>query len=342
MGNPEHLEILNQGVDVWNKWREENFHIIPNLNYHQFLDSRGNSTAKFRGINFNDCRLVDANLAGANLRYAQLSGADLRMCNLRYADLSVTDLSMANMALARLDKAILNDSIMYRTNLSTAYLNGADITGAYFNLTILSGLILDGVIGLSDIEHSGPSFMDIETLLYNRESLPDNFLKGIGVSEAIIQHINTLAVKAIDFFSCFISYASNDKEFADRLFADLQQKDVRCWYAPEDMRVGDKIRQSIDQSIRIYDKLLLILSENSIDSEWVEDECEIAYEEERKRKKTVLLPVRIDDAVMDTEKAWAAKLRRSRHIGDFTKWKDHDSYKKAFDRLLRDLKVEGG
>jgi hypothetical protein len=43
---------------------------------------------------------------------------------------------------------------------------------------------------------------------------------------------------------------------------------------------------------------------------------------------------------MDTEKAWAAKLRRSRHIGDFTNWKDHDSYQKAFDRLLRDLKAE--
>ena len=63
-----------------------------------------------------------------------------------------------------------------------------------------------------------------------------------------------------------------------------------------------------------------------------------------RRKKTerkpVLFPIRLDDAVMDTDKAWAAKLRRSCHIGDFTNWKDHDSYQKAFDRLLRDLKAE--
>ncbi|MCB2193126.1 MAG: hypothetical protein KQI62_16260 [Deltaproteobacteria bacterium] len=42
---------------------------------------------------------------------------------------------------------------------------------------------------------------------------------------------------------------------------------------------------------------------------------------------------------MDTDKAWAADIRRTRHIGNFTEWKNHDSYKKNFDRLLRDLKA---
>jgi hypothetical protein len=55
----------------------------------------------------------------------------------------------------------------------------------------------------------------------------------------------------------------------------------------------------------------------------------------------VLFPIRLDNAVMDTSEAWAADIRRTRHIGDFTGWKDHDSYAKAFERLLRDLKVEG-
>jgi hypothetical protein len=39
--------------------------------------------------------------------------------------------------------------------------------------------------------------------------------------------------------------------------------------------------------------------------------------------------------------AWAASLRRQRHIGDFTSWKNHDAYQQSFDRLLRDLKVLG-
>jgi hypothetical protein len=42
---------------------------------------------------------------------------------------------------------------------------------------------------------------------------------------------------------------------------------------------------------------------------------------------------------METEEAWAASLRRMRHIGDFRAWKDHDPYQKSFERLLRDLKA---
>jgi len=59
------------------------------------------------------------------------------------------------------------------------------------------------------------------------------------------------------------------------------------------------------------------------------------------RESLVLFPVRLDDAVVDTDAAWTASIRRQRHIGDFTKWKDHDSYQEAFDRLLKDLKAEG-
>jgi hypothetical protein len=36
----------------------------------------------------------------------------------------------------------------------------------------------------------------------------------------------------------------------------------------------------------------------------------------------------------------ARLLCRQQHIGDFTRWKDHDAYSKGLERLLRDLKVE--
>jgi hypothetical protein len=32
-------------------------------------------------------------------------------------------------------------------------------------------------------------------------------------------------------------------------------------------------------------------------------------------------------------------VRRAGHVGDFTRWREHDSYREAFDRLLRDLKA---
>ena len=86
-------------------------------------------------------------------------------------------------------------------------------------------------------------------------------------------------------------------------------------------------------------KVLLILSKNAIASDWIEDEVTKAFAEESRRKQTVLFPVRIDDTVLKTEEAWASTLRDQRNIGDFRKWKDHDAYQKALERVLRDLKV---
>ncbi|HMD97208.1 MAG TPA: toll/interleukin-1 receptor domain-containing protein [Terriglobia bacterium] len=155
--------------------------------------------------------------------------------------------------------------------------------------------------------------------------------------------MKSLAGHPIEFYSCFISYSSQDDEFARRLHADLQQNGVRCWFAPEDLKIGDKFRTRIDESIRVYDKLMVILTEHSLASPWVEEEVEAALEKERKQSgKLALFPIRLDDAVMDTDQAWAASLRRTRHIGDFRHWKDHDAFQKAFERLLRDLKGKQG
>jgi hypothetical protein len=43
---------------------------------------------------------------------------------------------------------------------------------------------------------------------------------------------------------------------------------------------------------------------------------------------------------MDAPQPWAADIRRSRHIGDFTGWQTHSAYQKAFERLLRDLRAD--
>ena len=70
----------------------------------------------------------------------------------------------------------------------------------------------------------------------------------------------------------------------------------------------------------------------------VEEKAEAAQEKEHKSGKLVLFPIQLDNAVWDTDQAWAASLRRTRHIGNFRNWKDHDAFSKAFERLLRDLK----
>jgi hypothetical protein len=85
-------------------------------------------------------------------------------------------------------------------------------------------------------------------------------------------------------------------------------------------------------------RLVLVLSEHSVASDWVKDEVMTAFAEERDRRSMVVFPIRIDDAVMSSTKAWAAKIRESRHIGDFRHWNDRKSYVDSVTRLLRDLK----
>jgi hypothetical protein len=121
----------------------------------------------------------------------------------------------------------------------------------------------------------------------------------------------------------------------------LQNNGVRCWFARHDLRIGAKTWDAIDEAIRLRDKLLVIMSNASIASDWVEDEVNKAHAEERERKQTVLFPIRIDDTVMTTAEPWACKLRDQRHIGDFRAWEKPAEYQKNLERLLRDLKASG-
>ena len=167
--------------------------------------------------------------------------------------------------------------------------------------------------------------------------MPDNF----------IAYIGSLVGNAIEFYSCFISYSTQDQEFAERLYADLQANNVRCWFAPHHIQGGKKIHEQIDEAIRLHDKLLLILSPHSIKSAWVDTEIAKARKREGKDKRRVLFPVRLVDFEMlknwesfdaDTGKDSAREIREY-FIPDFSDWKNHDSYQRAFQRLLKDLKA---
>jgi hypothetical protein len=239
-----------------------------------------------------------------------------------------------------LTRANLSGASLIETILDSTVLDYSDFTGCWIASIAFGNNDLSIVKGLETVEHIGPSTIGIDTIYKSKGNIPEVFLRGAGVPEDFITYTKSIGSKAIDFYSCFISYSSKDDGFAKRLHADLQQKGVRCWFAPEDLKIGDKFRTRIDESIRIHDKLLLVLSENSIPSGWVETEVEVAFRKERQENKTVLFPVRLDDTVLKTDKAWAAQVADTRHIGDFRAWKDHDQYQKSFERLLGDLKAE--
>jgi hypothetical protein len=333
MANPEHLANLEAGVDAWNAWRRESRDLSPDLSEAN-LSGANLSLADLRHANLRRAKLIGANLSRAGLIGATLQEADLSRANLSHAILMG-----ANVAVAELDGADLSGANLIGADLSLARLSGTDFTGAFFGRTTINAVDLSQAKGLSAAEHELPSSIGIDSVFASSGNIPETFLKGAGVPDVFIAHMKALvgAMDPIQFYSCFISYSSKDQDFAERLYADLQAKGVRCWYAPEDMKIGDEIRPRIDEAIRLHEKLLLVLSSNSIRSTWVKKEVETAFERESRDNRVVLFPIRLDADVMETDQAWAADIRTARHIGDFTGWRHRRTYTKALDRLLRDL-----
>jgi hypothetical protein len=311
MADEELLAILKQGMHMWNVWVYE----------HQD---------------------IDRNPLEADLTEAKLSKMDLHYFDLRCALLHRTDLREANLRGANLKWAVLDG-----TDLSEAILAGANFSNAYVNRTYFVDVDLSETIGLDNIHHEGPSYISISTVYKSKGKIPEKFLRGCGVPDSFITYMASLTGEALQYYSCFISYSTKDQAFAERLHADLQAKRVRCWFAPEDFKGGRKLHEQIPEAIRVYDKLLLILSEHSMNSEWVKTEIYHARQDEIRNKKRKLFPIGL--VSFDDIRNWEAfdadvgkdmgREVREYFISDFSNWKDHAAYIKAFDRLLRDLKA---
>jgi uncharacterized protein YjbI with pentapeptide repeats len=310
------------------------------------------SSAHLNGANFtradlSDANLRDAELNGAHFNDATLIGADLSDTDLSGASLNGADLGGINLASANLTGATLCGAILSSANLCGANLRDADLSYSRFYATNLSDVDLCHVKGLDKVRHLGPSFVGIDTIYKSEGKIPHIFLRGAGVPDNFITYMASLVGTGIEFYSLFISYSTRDQRFADRLYADLQVKGVRCWFAPHDLDGGKKLHEQIDVAIRAYDKLLLILSAASMASEWVRTEISKARKREVKEDKRVLFPIRL--CSFETLRDWecfdadagkdSAREIREYYIPDFSEWEtDNEGYLAEFDKLLRSLK----
>jgi hypothetical protein len=352
MANDEHLKVLMQGVNVWNHWREDNLETRPDLEDVD-LSAADLAATNLADANLSAASLAAVNLTAANLAEADLSRANLTAANLSGAHLAGAQLSSANLIGAHFTGANLNGANLSGANLTEVHLTrtglaGTNLSESILGWNVISDVDLSEVKGLQSIIHAGPSSIGIDTIYKSAGSIPEVFLRGAGVPDNFIEYMPHLIGDAIQFYSCFISYSTKDQEFAERLHSDLQSKGVRCWFAPEDIKGGRKLHEQIPEAIRLYDKLLLVLSENSMNSEWVKTEIYHARQDEIRTGKRKLFPIGLIDFEeilkwqafdADVGKDMAREVREY-YIPDFSDWKNHDSYKKAFDRLLRDLQAE--
>jgi hypothetical protein len=311
MSNKDHLRKLDEGVGSWNRWRKERPDIMPDLS-NADLSGRLLANMDFRYANFD----------GANLSNAELTSASLSFTSFVEADLSGARLRRTNLHGTRFKETLLR-----RTNFHNALLRDTE----FLNVDLSAALNFETVL------HPGSSTIGIDTIQRSKGKIPAKFLYGAGVSEQLVECIRSLGFAPSDYYTCFISYSSRDDSFVKALCQDLHKAGVRYWFAPENLKAGQKFPAHITRAIQSYEKVLVVLSTHALKSDWVGKEVEIARQRESGGKE-VLVPIRLDNAIHCSKVDWAVAIRKKRHIGDFENCQQHQKrYRDALTILLETL-----
>jgi len=201
MANKRHLEILKQGVRIWNEWRKENPDERPDFS--------------------------NAELSDINLRNADIRNVDFRNANLMKGDLRNADISKTNFTNTNLIEAKLNETFLAATFFNRTYLVNTNFEKSILFYTKIVDCDLSWALKLNTVVHQGPSTIGIDTIYKSKGEIPASFLKGCGIPEYLVGTILPLVrERHHELNSCFISYSSKDEIFAKRLKNHLESKNI--------------------------------------------------------------------------------------------------------------------
>jgi hypothetical protein len=227
----------------------------------------------------------------------------------------------------------LSDAVLRNLRLSRVSFKGTAL-----NRTAFLNVTFEDCDDLTQAVHLGPSEFTISTIQKNTD-IPSEFWEAAGITTSIGDAIVQFG-RPSSYHSCFVSFASADELIAKNIYEFLRAQGVSAWKADQSLSIGDPLRAAVFNAIEQHEKLLVIISSSSDNSQWVEQEVEKAFAKERRTGSLCILPIRIDDTAMTSSKAWIESLRNTRHIGDFTSWGDPGARDKLKEYLLGALRLE--
>ena len=156
MADSNHVSKVKEGVAAWNRWREKEPDVMPDLGW--------------------------ANLNGLNLDGAVFAKSTLKLAFCKGCSLVGADFSRASMRGVNLEGCDLRDSVFRDANLEGAHMLGADLTGADFTGAILKLANFDGAI-LRDADLTGVKKLRASQLF------SVNGLENLKVSDKILKDV---------------------------------------------------------------------------------------------------------------------------------------------------------
>jgi hypothetical protein len=225
--------------------------------------------------------------------------------------------------------------------------------------TILGNSDLSQAIALESVVHSAPSYISRDIFVKSKGKIPDVFLWGCGLSDWELEavrlynpelsndEINKILYKmydlrasqAVQISPLFISYSHADGSYVDKIEKYLNSKGIRFWRDIHDMKAG-RVEKQIDRAIRQNPTILLVLSEHSLKSDWVEHEVRTARTLEKDMGRDILCPVALDDSWKSSR--WPKRVIEQimeYNILDFSAWQDDNKFDGMFRKLIDGLEL---
>lgn len=337
---------------------------------------------------FTGCVFTDCVMGGTAFDRCDFTEAAFERCNAIQASFVDCDFSRARLAesafrAADFFRATMNGTLL-AANFRQAFFvssrwRGAKVTGSRFDEAVFGFNQIENSLivacGFQDVEMHGPCEVDARTVAAamigptvaikqlagdpaadaDRAELlatlrsTQRFFTLAGVDREMIKgYAGGVGPLPGDYESAFISYSGADEEFARTLQSRLRTAGVVTWFAPSDMRGGRRIHEQISTAIADRSRLVVVLSESSMASDWVATEIRHAVDIERRTGERKLFPIRL--AGLDEIRRWRlfdadagedlARRIREYHIPDFSGWRDELAFSQAVTRLCEDLRPD--
>ncbi|PJF44443.1 MAG: hypothetical protein CUN55_03980 [Phototrophicales bacterium] len=310
--------------------------------------------AKWQGADLRDAQLQKATLSGVVLQGADLTNADLcgaemidsdwreakaRRVKMIGVDAIAAKLSAVDFTDADLSGAALGNATLSFTRFQYTNLQDVDFNNAIFDNTVFVDVDLSTARNLETVRHYGPSAFDIQTLLRS-EGVADDFWRASGVPESVLQHLARMRKMPDPYYNVYISYSYPDRFFAYQLQAELRTMGVRCWLQEHQLAKNVDFYKSMKLGIRPQDRTLLLASQYTLQSWWIEDELMTAVGKSLllPKEQTPLLIIDLDGAIADLAEADDLRERLTAYpIFHFNAISDEHSFKVALQPVLAAL-----
>ncbi|WP_026941349.1 toll/interleukin-1 receptor domain-containing protein [Hellea balneolensis] len=374
MASSEHIKLLHAGPEKWNIWRRENPGILPDLSG---LD-RPKDSPTYTGYDFSKTSFaraalhgsafIDCNFSNSDFRGIQAQGTYWRNSNFANAhisgDLILSSFYGADFTGATIENCGLIDAELRFVRLCNTTFS-AYLGDTHINSWSIIRSDLSGIVNAEEGIHEYPSNIDIATLNRTAKQIRENkkcpdvwvkFFDDAGVPKEILDVFLSWSLQPVtgmenakvgkNYFSCFISYSWQDREFAKRLHDELNAQGIHCWLDSHQIIPGANILDEIDRGIRKWDKVLLCCSSHALQSPWVDRELDKAFQKEealwkeRGEKTLVVIPLNLDNYMFEWNGSKASILK-SRRAADFTRWdKENSQFKETFREILDALQAD--